>query len=414
MSAAATPVRTVLILEEAVSFGGAIVSTANLVRVVDPARYRFVFATAASAELVRSRLHEANDRCTVVELRKYGSYATVGRWVDAISGVRPRLLRRILGAGVFALRFVVNIPYMFRVWGLARRHQVDLVQLNNAWGNYEGTLVCWLLGLPTVRYFRGYLTGAHHVERFVLERHPGRFLSVSDHIKEIATADGVPPDLNDVATPPAIPAPTPPDVRRTVRARYGIPESAPVVANFGRVIEWKGQREFVRAAALVAAAVPEAHFLIVGDTSDGDLAYWEGLQALAGELGVRDRVHFTGYVDDVDAVYRSVDVVAHTAIEAEPSGRVVFEAMIHGLPLVASTLGGPREFIAEGVDGFLADPAKPEELAGKLTPLLRDPALRREVGERARVKIESQYGGASYARIVTRAYDLAIASREGR
>jgi len=399
--------KTVLILDEAVAFGGSIVSTANLIRGLDPERYRAVFGTATSEAHVKGKLKEAADSCPVLVLKKSLDYAQLSARTRKIDRIGSAFLRKAATYGAYVLRLLQNLPYMVRLALAIRRHKVDLVQLNNGFGNDEGSLVAAFLRKPTLIFFRGYVPMGI-LERKLFRERAGAFVSVSEYIKSVAVEDGVPADRFVVATPPAIPDPLEPGEGEATRKRYGIPAEAPLVGMFGRIVKWKGQIEFMMAAAKVAEQVPEAHFMIVGDESDGSEDYVKALHGLVRDRGLTDRVHFTGYVDDVDAHYAAVDMVTHASIDPEPSGRVIFEAMVHGIPLVASTLGGPREFIEDGVDGFLVDPDDADTMAERMVTLLTDAGLRAQMGQRARTKILENYGPDHYAEAVMAAYDRCV------
>ena len=407
-----TPPRTVLILDDAVSFGGSIVSAANLVRALDPGRFKAVFCTAASQDLVRNRLQEAAGVCPVILARKALDYARLDSVRIRLRSVEVRWLTKPIVYALHVVRLLANVPYMLKVGIAIVRHKVDLVQFNNSFGNDEGSLVAVLLRRRVVVFFRGY-EGMGALDRALILGRTRAFVAVSEHVKALAVSDGVPAERICVATPPAISVRVEAEARGKTRGRYGIPLEAPVVGFFGRIVEWKGQLEFVRAAALVAARVPGASFLIVGDVGDAPPDYERVVRAAAQSNGLAGRVLFAGYVDDVDAHYQAVDVVAHASIAPEPSGRVIFEAMDHGIPVVASDRGGPKEFIEDGVDGFIVDPTDAEAFAKRLVELLTDGERRRRMGDRARAKVRERYGKDPYAAAVMAAYDACLAEEIG-
>ena len=99
------------------------------------------------------------------------------------------------------------------------------------------------------------------------------------------------------------------------------------VGIFGRVIQWKGQREFLEAAIAAAGQDPRIRPVIVGDESDGGRAYIEAVHALASQSGLGDRIIFAGYQSEVEPYYAAMDIVVHASITPEPFGMVVPEAM---------------------------------------------------------------------------------------
>ena len=159
-------------------------------------------------------------------------------------------------------------------------------------------------------------------------------------------------------------------------------DGRPVVGILGRLQPWKGQELFLRAAALVAAEEDSARFAVVG----GAILGWEGdypdrLHQLAADLGIADRVHFSGHVDDPYAWLDMFDVAVH-ASKGEPFGLVIVEAMALGKPVVAAAAGGPREIVEDGESGVLV-PRREADYASAVLRLLRDQSLRARLASRA-------------------------------
>jgi len=124
----------------------------------------------------------------------------------------------------------------------------------------------------------------------------------------------------------------------------------------------------------------DAHWAIVGEGPEE-----ESLKSLAAELGVADRVTFTGAVpyQEIGGYYRTAEVFLF-ASETETQGLVLWEAQAMGLPVVAVAAGGVIESVVEGVGGRLAPPGDVEGLAGALRRLLSDPEEHRRLSEGAR------------------------------
>ncbi len=137
------------------------------------------------------------------------------------------------------------------------------------------------------------------------------------------------------------------------RKRFS-PDSRPLVGMFGRICRWKGQEVFLRALALV----PEAKGVVVGGALFGEEETERGLRKLAAELGIGDRVVFTGHLSDVMAVMAACDVVAHCSTSAEPFGLVIAEAMHVGTPVIASDAGGAREIVGRGANRAAHGPGR--------------------------------------------------------
>lgn len=155
-----------------------------------------------------------------------------------------------------------------------------------------------------------------------------------------------------------------------------------IVANLRAV---KDHRTFLRAAARVRAAVPEAAFLIAGE---GDLL--ASLQALAAELGVREHVFFLGRCERVGTLLGVTDVGVLCS-QSEGFSNSILEYMAAARPVIATDVGGAREAITEGVNGHLIRPGDDESLAAHAVALLRDPERARLMGERGSRLIDETF-----------------------
>ena len=206
-----------------------------------------------------------------------------------------------------------------------------------------------------------------------LYRRASHIVAVSTAIRNVLVdAYRVPPARIEVL--PAVPAlplrPHPP--------RPGGERSA-VVGFAGRLIREKGADVFLRAASLVARVVPEARFVVIGD---GRLR--GELEALADDLGLlKERVRFLGFRDDAADLIAGLDILAVPS-RSDGTPLVVGEAMIAGVPVVASRVGGLPDQVTHRRTGLVVDPQDPEGLATALVSLLIAPDEARQLGEAGR------------------------------
>ncbi|MGH3613083.1 MAG: glycosyltransferase [Pseudonocardia sp.] len=188
-------------------------------------------------------------------------------------------------------------------------------------------------------------------------------------------------------------------------AELGIDPGDVVVGIVAVLRPEKDHATFLRAARLVLDQVPRARFLVVGR---GRLL--PDMTRLAQELGIVDRVIFTGPRTDVADMLAMVDVFSLTSYTIECFPMALLEAMAVGRPAVCTAVGGIPEMIAEGVTGHVVAPRDPVALAARLVELLNDPERAREMGRAARERLESQF---SLDRSVRNA-ELAIEETVGR
>lgn len=177
-----------------------------------------------------------------------------------------------------------------------------------------------------------------------------------------------------------------PDRSATLRAEFGL-DARPVIGLFGRLTPWKGQHILLAALARVA----DVQALIVGGPLFGEAEHEAHLERLARDLGVSERVRFTGFRADVAELMAGVDIVVHASTQAEPFGRVVVEGMLAGRPVVAARGGAVAEIVEHGRTGLLVAPGDPGELADAIRRLVADPALARSLAQAGRADIAERY-----------------------
>jgi glycosyltransferase involved in cell wall biosynthesis len=199
-----------------------------------------------------------------------------------------------------------------------------------------------------------------------------------------------------------------------IRRELGLDPDAPVVGFVGRLDPWKGCDVFVRAAATVAAEHPRARFLVSGGSLPGYEEHAAGLERLAAELGIADRIQFTGWtyrLDDIPEVMAALDVFVHTSVRPEPFGLVLVEAMATERPVVGADGGGVPEVVEDGVTGLLAPPGDWKAVAAAISSLLADPEKARAMGRAGRERAVRCFEVGGYARQVEALYESVLGER---
>jgi glycosyltransferase involved in cell wall biosynthesis len=182
-------------------------------------------------------------------------------------------------------------------------------------------------------------------------------------------------------------------IQAAFRTRYNISPQAFVVGIVGRIVPRKGLDVFLRAAA---TAVQQEHeqtplyFALVGDTPSHYENYRPKCEQLAAELGIADRVIFTGHVDDVRPLLVDFDVCV-LAAHKEAFGRSVLESMALEVPTVATRSGGVPEIIDDGVSGLLFEPCDSTELAALLLNLASDADFRQHLGNGGKRRVQEHF-----------------------
>lgn len=174
----------------------------------------------------------------------------------------------------------------------------------------------------------------------------------------------------------------------------------------GRLDFPKNVEEWLTIAQRLAAQAPDAVFEIVGD---GPLR--ETLESQAHQLGLAPRVHFAGTVpyDRLPDIYRTAKVFLLTS-RYEGFGRVVAEACLNGVPVVATRITGVEDIVDDGETGFLHAAGDVEGMAKSALRLLRDDSLRQTMGQLGRERVRARFDP---DRLTREWVDLLVSAAEG-
>jgi glycosyltransferase involved in cell wall biosynthesis len=172
-----------------------------------------------------------------------------------------------------------------------------------------------------------------------------------------------------------------------------------------RLFAQKGQRELLQALARVRRKQPDVWLLVVGadavEVHGG--SFTQELEVLARDLGVADRVVFTGARSDIPRIMAACDVFALPSFE-EPFGLVFLEAMAMQRPIVAVNNGGTVEVVEHGRSGLLSPPYDIDALADNIVTLLTNADLRARFGAYGRSRVLDTFNAQRMARDAGRAY----------
>jgi glycosyltransferase involved in cell wall biosynthesis len=296
---------------------------------------------------------------------------------------------------------------------LLRREPVDIVHAHKHGANVWGVVLGRLLRVPVViAHEHAWSWDGQHVRRFLdrelIARGADVVLAVSeDSRRRMIEEEGM--DHRVVRLlPNGIPALAPPS-GRNFRRELGIARDAPVLASVSVLRAQKALHVLIHAAARLAPEFPGLKVVIAGRGEEE-----ERLRALVRELALEETVWLVGQRNDVPDLLAALDV-AVCCSDFEGSPLSVMEYMAAGLPVVATSVGGVPELIEHGVHGLLIDRGDPDALARAVASLLRNPALRAEMGARARERQRREFDiDATVRRLETVYEELFRTSRRGR
>ena len=176
--------------------------------------------------------------------------------------------------------------------------------------------------------------------------------------------------------------------RQALRAEMGASPEDVVVLMVGRLVAEKGYPELFEAMKQLDGM----HLWVVGKRLESDHANSvdEAIDGIQQHPALAKRIRFLDYRDDVDRLMRAVDIFTLPS-HREGMPRSIIEAMMSGLPVVATDIRGSREEIVDGETGFLVPVRDVEALAAALVKLAGDAALRRQMGNTARTRALNLY-----------------------
>ena len=178
---------------------------------------------------------------------------------------------------------------------------------------------------------------------------------------------------------------------KDVRAELGLQPGDRILLMAAPFSPWKRHADAIRMMPLILKKEFSARLVLAGSDTFGENPTLEpALKALAAEVGVQDKVIFTGRRGDVPDLMAAAEMMLVPS-EAEPFGRTAIEAMALGKPVVGTRAGGLPEVVRDGETGLLVAPRTPESLGDACLRLLENPALAQTLGEAGRRRVAAHF-----------------------
>lgn len=285
-------------------------------------------------------------------------------------GVDKNLIEKA-GYEVFYLSNIERIntfrfSILFRLVRILKEHNVDILHCHRYKPSFYGTLAGMFAKTPVILSHVHGLGRTRNIRRkllnFFLFKKVNRIIGCAQSVKEdvlknnptiepekvIALENSV--DFERFANVSTS--------KEDAKQMLGLPSDALVFGTVARFGLYKGHSFLISAFERVKKQVPLAHLILVGD---GPLK--EEIQQQVAEAGLDESVHFLGRRDDIPKLLRAIDVFVLPSIGSEGMPLVILEAMVAGVPCIASLLSGIPEVINNGDVGFLVPPGDSAVLA---------------------------------------------------
>lgn len=368
---------TLLYVITGTNIGGAEKALWELVRRIDPARYRVV----------------------VCSLKRPGAYAA--RLAAHADGFYHLGLSEAGG-----LRAVINfIPALLRLIHIMRRERPRIVHCFLFRASMMGRLAACLCPGPAI--IAAVRVNEQSWLKYTLERLTrslvSHYTTVSEEVRQAMIARAhVPPDTittiyNGIECAlQEISGPCPP-ARMETR-----------LALIGRLHRQKGHSVLLEAVAIIINSNRRVHLYLAGDGPDEDL-----LRQQASTLGIADSVTFSGVVDDVVAFMADIDIVVLPSLwEGMPN--VLLETMAAGRPIVATNLPGIEEMVQDGISAVLCEPGLARPLADAIMRLMDDPGMARSLARAAQLEVRRRFDIVRTVAATQSLYERLLLRRPGR
>jgi glycosyltransferase involved in cell wall biosynthesis len=293
---------------------------------------------------------------------------------------------------------------------LFRAEHFDIVHVHSPIAALIGRLAAWRAGVPRIVYtahgfyFHDRMAWPKRLTHIALEWVCGR---VTDTLFTQAAVDAAAArryrlcltgDILAIGngSDPAIFHPGTPDDRRLVREALDTPMDRPVILMVGRLVREKGYPELIEAMRHVDAELWAVGERLVSDHNQGIDSH---RQVAAADTVLSRRVRFLGYRSDVADLMRAADIFVLPS-HREGMPRSIVEAMLSGLPVVATDIRGSNEAVIDGQTGLLVPVGEPHALAAALNRFVAD------AGQRQR------FGAASLARALAHFDEAVVVDRQ--
>ena len=351
----------------------------------------------------------------IVALRGAEALADRGYEVTIIAGSGDRLLDQARTEVILepALRAPIaprdDLVALRRLTALFSRRSFDVVHTHSAKAGAVGRVAARRAGVPRIVHtyhgfpFHEFQSALRRQAYVRIERRLGRITDVALCVGTAVSVEAIrrgllsPERIRTIAVPVITSSPlSSPQARQRARRALRLPDSAPVVGAVGRLSYQKAPEHFI--AAMTALHRPDVTGVWVGD---GELAARVG--ALAREAHPDARIVLTGERADVPALLPAFDVFAlPSRYEGLPVA--IVEAMVSGVPVVATAVNAVPDVVRPGETGLLIPPERPDLLAAAIAYLLDRPGEAARMAAAALTQIDDRYGTGALADALADAY----------
>lgn len=250
------------------------------------------------------------------------------------------------------------------------------------------------------------------VQAFIL-KNSEKVICMTDYIKSFFNQVSLSPKLMVIhdAIDPQLFLNYEKDKRWAIRQKFGVAEDEVLIGMVSSLSSiWKNHEVFIKAASILSKE-RKFRFIAFGPEPkkfsnpiyNTGFHYFQRLKRQALTLGLKEKLIWAGFYDDIPAIFQGLDVFVHPC-ETEPFGRVVIEAMASGVPVIVPNAGGASEPVNELKIGWTFEPNSEIDLAKVIQEVVNDGNQRR-LKENFEVLSKSTYTLYMYVKFMNRLFE---------
>jgi glycosyltransferase involved in cell wall biosynthesis len=386
--------KKILILDTGKEWGGGTNSLLELLKRINKNKYHFTalfynnYKKGYESD-IKTEIEKLGMEFLLLEQRKQPVMVKIAKELSRLTIFFSKRLKRY---SVFLIDYQFRIKRNAeKISGLLKNLKIDLLYMNNQpSSNLEGIIASKITGIPALQHSR-IETTLNSFEIKAVNLWLKKMICVSEGVKNSFIRQGIDKSKCVVVYNGIAIETVPKTSRQDIRKAWGISDNEIVIGTVGSLIKRKRIKDLIESIAVIAHRSEQPmKCMTVGKGQEKS-----NLIEMVKRKNLDGRVIFTGFQADAISYINALDIFAMPS-ENEGLPRVILEAMLMGKPVIASDITGTSELVVDGETGFLVPVGKTDAIAGAILRLIQNPALRKQMGEKAKERIIRNFPVSKY------------------
>lgn len=305
--------------------------------------------------------------------------------------LEKKLKNRDVGVSVIGFpkvldrRVILRIKAFWNLFNLVSNYQIDIIHTDGPRNTFYAGIVAKLKSIPLIWHVRA--SNKDQYDR-ILTKLSSKVILVADALRSRFNMHGNDPKFVTIHNGVELSKFRPQEHDKYVREKYNIDNNELLISVTARVERLKGQKYLIEACGKLKNKIKDFKILLAGEIVE--LSYLKECQKIADELGIKERLIFSGPLKNVGQILNATDIfVLPSLFEAFP--RSVIEAMGAGKPVIVTNVGGCNEAVEDNSSGFIVSAKDSDALAENILLLAQDIKLRDRIGIAARQRASKMF-----------------------